>query len=417
MFTVDRMNAFQHLMHSASQQAASKRKNLKRSSTEQQQQLHQHLHKRPSLCTSSSLQLKESTLSADAGYTSQTTPSQQASASLSSQTTDNVTSHHEAAAAFRRVFSGRIQHRKQKYDYLLVYDLEATCNQSKDLAPVEIIELSCAIVNTHSAEIQASYQAYVRPTEHPQLDTFCLELTGIQQHQVDAAAPLQTVLQQHHDWLQQQGMLDPGVLFVPMTWTNWDLQIALCTECGWRRIQRPDYLCSWVDLKKYYIEKFKRGGNLRSCVEAVGLSWQGRAHSGLDDAMNTARLAIKLMTQGTMFEVTQTSENVPVKQERCLTGADGANSAPVSVASRHNRASMQALAAANGVAGVFDSAGRWTGKCFCKLKAHFRTTKRPGPNHGRQFYACGRWTITQQSEQCEFFLWKEQVPPDSLLPT
>lgn len=48
------------------------------------------------------------------------------------------------------------------------------------------------------------------------------------------------------------------------------MQIALCTECTWRRIQRPDYLCSWVDLKKYYMEKYKRGGNLRTCVETAG---------------------------------------------------------------------------------------------------------------------------------------------------
>lgn len=191
-------------------------------------------------------------------------------------------------------------------------------------------------------------QAYVRPTEHPQLDPFCRDLTGIQQHQVDRAEPLQRVLQHHHEWLQEQGLLQPEVQFVPVTWTEWDLkvqsrqlqdsqqrvhvcgeawpaacvvlcaasgcllflhlvfisavwmpkfiqlrsisknivnttcrrhcycmvsvvmQIALCTECTWRRIQRPDYLCSWIDLKKYFTERFKRGGNLRSCVEAAG---------------------------------------------------------------------------------------------------------------------------------------------------
>lgn len=148
----------------------------------------------------------------------------------------------------------------------------------------------------------------------------------------------------------------------------------------------------------------------------AGLQWQGRAHSGLDDAMNTARLAIKLLRQGTLFEVTQISENVPVKQPQGQVGADSqvpASSVPTSTGSKQNRTSMQALAAANGVSGIFDSAGKWSGNCFCMLKAHFRTTKRPGPNHGRQFYACGRWTITQQSKQCAFFLWKEDVPSGS----
>lgn len=151
---------------------------------------------------------------------------------------------------------------------------------------------------------------------------------------------------------------------------------------------------------------------------SIGLTWQGRAHSGLDDAMNTARLAVKLMSQGAVFEVTQTSENVPVAQQRSASiegagaGSQAANSSPASPS--QGRSSMQAIAESKGFVGVFDASGRWTGRCFCNMKAHFRKTKRPGPNHGRQFYACGRWTITQQSEQCAFFMWKEDVPHGSI---
>lgn len=103
------------------------------------------------------------------------------------------------------------------------YDLEATCNQSRSLQPIEIIELSCVIIHTASASIKASYQSYVRPTEHPQLDPFCVQLTGIQQHQVDAAPLLADVLQQHDTWLRQQGVLESSS--VPMTWTEWDFKV------------------------------------------------------------------------------------------------------------------------------------------------------------------------------------------------
>lgn len=44
-------------------------------------------------------------------------------------------------------------------------------------------------------------------------------------------------------------------------------------------------------------------GNLRDCVEAAGLEWQGRAHSGLDDARNTARLAAALLAGGAKLAV------------------------------------------------------------------------------------------------------------------
>ena len=45
-------------------------------------------------------------------------------------------------------------------------------------------------------------------------------------------------------------------------------------------------------------------GNLRDCVEAAGLEWQGRAHSGLDDARNTARLAAALLAGGAKLAAT-----------------------------------------------------------------------------------------------------------------
>lgn len=105
------------------------------------------------------------------------------------------------------------------------YDLEATTNKARTLNPVEIIELSCVIVQTATASITASFQTYVRPTEHPQLDPFCVELCGIQQSQVDAAPLLADAMQLHHEWLQQQGVLAEGVSSVPVTWTEWDLKV------------------------------------------------------------------------------------------------------------------------------------------------------------------------------------------------
>ena len=56
--------------------------------------------------------------------------------------------------------------------------------QRRDLFPVEIIELSCVLLDAHSLEVRGEFQAYVRPTEHPLLDPFCVELTGIEQAQV-----------------------------------------------------------------------------------------------------------------------------------------------------------------------------------------------------------------------------------------
>lgn len=139
--------------------------------------------------------------------------------------------------------------------------------QAPPLAPVEIIELSCCIVDVRALRLTgANFQAYVRPTEHPVLDAFCVELTGIQQWQVDAGQPLGNVLQQLDGWLRQQGLLPAGsggadaeaaaaavaataeeasssgsqlaaltikrpATFVPVTWTSWDLKVRQAGAC------------------------------------------------------------------------------------------------------------------------------------------------------------------------------------------
>lgn len=51
------------------------------------------------------------------------------------------------------------------------------------LAPQEIIELSCVVVNTQTLQLEGSFQRYCRPTVHPRLTDFCTGLTGISQQQ------------------------------------------------------------------------------------------------------------------------------------------------------------------------------------------------------------------------------------------
>lgn len=47
----------------------------------------------------------------------------------------------------------------------------------------------------------------------------------------------------------------------------------------------PPAACSAV----WFKHSNSKRGNLRTSVEAAGLEWEGRAHSAIDDARNTAR--------------------------------------------------------------------------------------------------------------------------------
>jgi hypothetical protein len=186
------------------------------------------------------------------------------------------------------------------------------------------------------------------------------------------------------------------------------------------------------------------------CWLAAGLIWEGRAHSGLDDARNTARLAIRLM-QSMRLRLTDHYEEAPTSSNREGPSAKALLKIGSSQLSDAGNAGVQAAAAAAVAAAtvaaqegrgggskaagkqrqqvlltpvqeaikrveVYDGAGRWTGMCYCGVKAKVRVTKKPGVHHGRQFYSCGKWTINRQHQACSFFLWGEDVPAGSSLP-
>eukprot|EP00899_Mesostigma_viride_P004344 jgi/Mesvir1/13910/Mv16033-RA.2 len=195
---------------------------------------------------------------------------------------------------------------RQKFDFFVIVDFEATCDASKAFAPQEIIEFPAVLLDARSLEVVSHFQRYVRPTEHRVLTAFCRQLTGITQEQVDGGVPLLTALLDHHTWLVSHGLMpdDPEQLahartpapregarsflpdalaasraqptpvtlsafsggdggpprppavtwpkFAVVTWTDWDCKIMLEMECKWRRIRKPAYFDRWVDLKDVF---------------------------------------------------------------------------------------------------------------------------------------------------------------------
>ena len=68
----------------------------------------------------------------------------------------------------------------QPFDYILVLDFEATCDQG-GLKPPEIIEFPTVLLNTRTLKIEDEFHYYIKPKVNPILRPFCIELTGIQQ--------------------------------------------------------------------------------------------------------------------------------------------------------------------------------------------------------------------------------------------
>jgi len=284
--------------------------------------------------------------------------------------------------------------RKARLDYYVVLDFECTCSRDKDLQPQEIIEFPAVLLNSSTLAVESEFQVFVKPTENPALTPFCTELTGITQRQVDAGIPLAEALRLFDAWLRSTPAGASGS-FAVVTWTDWDLKVMLEMECKWRRISKPAYLARWVDLKLAFREVYGRPKDLgvrglRECMEHAGLEWHGRAHSGIDDARNTAKLVAQLVGLGVTMTVTGSFA------EKKLKGAQG---------------SLTKMwgCEGGGTGGSTDPPDK-EGRCWCGVKAKRRQVKKPGPTHGKEFMSCGRWTITKGGE-CEFFAWLSDAPP------
>ncbi|XP_073147876.1 uncharacterized protein [Henckelia pumila] len=189
------------------------------------------------------------------------------------------------------------------FQYFVVIDFEATCEKVWSHRPQEIIEFPAVIVNAYTGQLEAFFQTYVRPTTNRMLSDFCKDLTGIQQIQVDNGITLSEALLKHDNWLESKGIKNSN--FAVVTWSNWDCQVMLESECSYKKITKPTYFNQWINLRVPFYDVF--GGercSLKEAVEKSGLTWQGRAHCGLDDAKNTARLLALLMDIGSKLSIT-----------------------------------------------------------------------------------------------------------------
>ncbi|KAG9454921.1 hypothetical protein H6P81_007825 [Aristolochia fimbriata] len=278
----------------------------------------------------------------------------------------------------------------QEFQYFVVIDFEATCDKEKNPHPQEIIEFPSVLVKGETGEVVDDFRKYVRPTHHQMLTDFCKELTGIQQSQVDEGISLSDALLLHDKWLEDNGVKQRN--FAVVTWSNWDCRVMLESECRFKKIRKPPYFNRWINLKVPFQEVF--GGvrcNLKEAVRMAGLTWEGRAHCGLDDAYNTAHLLTHLMRRGFRFSITnsllwQQPENVstpppPFYQRPKL---------PMPMFQFHPQVEP-------------------TGKerqtyCFCGAKSSRRVVRKPGPNQGSVFFGCGNWTATRGA-LCNYFEW------------
>ena len=91
------------------------------------------------------------------------------------------------------------------FQYLLVLDFEATCEDGQQMQPCsEIIEFPVRVIKlTDNHFLPDIFHHYVKPKYNPVLTPFCINLTGITQEVVDTGLPLQEVIAKFQEWVKK----------------------------------------------------------------------------------------------------------------------------------------------------------------------------------------------------------------------
>ena len=168
--------------------------------------------------------------------------------------------------------------------FYLIVDTEATCDQSDfPRAERETIELGAVLVDGSTLTVTGEFQSFVRPSRHPILSQYCTNLTTISQESVDAAPSFSDVMVRFRNDFLPKG----EVLFC--AWGPYDRR-QLKRDCQYHSIAYP--FTQHVDLAQIFSQRarVRRRLGLKNALSLVGLEPQGRAHRGIDDARNLAKL-------------------------------------------------------------------------------------------------------------------------------
>ena len=165
-----------------------------------------------------------------------------------------------------------------------VVDLECTCWEYNDPEKQshETIEIGAVLLDG-DLNILKSISIYARPVEYPQLTSYCTQLTGISQEDVDTAPTFDNAMREFSSWV---GDCKDVVL---CSWGEFDKK-QLMEECVKHACAYPFDQCH-INIKQEYLRKLNRTkGGLQKACRVCGISFEGTPHNGKDDAIMAAKV-------------------------------------------------------------------------------------------------------------------------------
>ena len=172
--------------------------------------------------------------------------------------------------------------------HIVALDVEATCWKKGVFSrKKETIEIGAVLVQLDRAESKwPEFQTFVRPQRLPRLSSFCRELTGITQENVDAAPTFPEALRLFLEWSE------PLERIVLASWSRYDLwQLELDLEAH----GLPKLAVPFLDVKKLAARTVGGRSFDATARELAPDTAAMPSHRAGPDARRTARILKRLL--------------------------------------------------------------------------------------------------------------------------
>ncbi|MBK8955551.1 MAG: exonuclease domain-containing protein [Saprospiraceae bacterium] len=177
--------------------------------------------------------------------------------------------------------------------HYIILDLEATCwNDTIQNREQEIIEIAACRINAYG-KIENTFTSLIKPQKYPLLSSYCKQLTGIEQIEVDRAKKFDWVLNEFLNWCEYDE-INPLSIF---TWGKTDLQL-LTQSCDIYQLEM-DWLGQYVDMKSIYarMKGLPKLVGLDKALMLENFEFEGNRHRALPDAVNLAKIFVKYLEE------------------------------------------------------------------------------------------------------------------------
>ena len=191
----------------------------------------------------------------------------------------------------------------------IALDLEATCNETNDIYPQEVIQLAATIFSidpeSRRIDFKDHFNTICRPKIHRSLSKFCTNLTGITQEDTNKSPSFCAVLRKFQTWLenhdlveaQDGGHLKEGATI--LTCGFWDLGHLVPEQCKCYKMPIPPSLTLYSDVQNVFTNYYWSNSNsLKTMASKLGITREGQAHNAANDCRELAKVIHALYLDG-----------------------------------------------------------------------------------------------------------------------